>query len=136
MGSFSDRLFIKKIAPQQWEIIITFHYVSDETGLVVTVPSGFVYNQASIPKIFQSFISKVGYYDQPAAVHDWLYYLNRLGTPICTRKQADLILKEGCKDKEKEFKIPWYKRKKAAIYAAVRAWGWLPGLWTSRRKTK
>ena len=69
----------------------------------------------------------------PATVHDYLYYMNRIGKGLCTRKEADQMLYEGAEDKEQEYNVPWYRRRKAALYAAVRSWGWLPGLWGKKK---
>lgn len=60
---------------------------------VLVVPAGFLTDLASIPQVFQSFLSKIGPYDEPAVVHDYLY-----ATQPCTRTLADRTLREGMQD--------------------------------------
>lgn len=52
--------------------------------IMVTVPVGFIYDGASIPKIFNNLLPKMGArYDRAACLHDWLYsthMLSRLET--------------------------------------------------------
>ena len=98
--------------------------VESSTGLVVFVPAGFETDLASVPDVFAILVSKIGYWSQPAVIHDMLYanHRNELDTVI-TRKQADRILREGCKIKAHEYGVPDSKRRDHLIYQAVRFGG-------------
>lgn len=117
---FTGPLVIKGVGYDKWEVVEDFEFHSD-TGLVVSVPSGFQTDLASVPELFAFLVSKIGYWSQPAVVHDVLYHnhRNELDATI-TRKQADLILREGCKVKAHEYGIPDIQRRDHLIYQAVR----------------
>ena len=102
---FSGPLVIKEVGYELWEVVEPFRFTS-ETGIVVDVPVGFETDLASIPRILQSMLGKIGTYSQAGVVHDLLYYndRHRLDTSV-TRKQADQILREGCSLKAKEYDV-------------------------------
>lgn len=97
-------------------------YVTDE-GIDITVPSNFITDGASIPKICWSLIGSpfTGKYKRAALVHDWLYY-----TFETTRIYADKIFLEIMEERD----VPFLKRH--AMYRAVRTAGWIP--WNRRFK--
>ena len=114
---FSAPLEIRKTGPEQWETLRQFVYTSD--WVVVVVPKGFITDLASVPKALRSIVSKVGYWSQPAVLHDYLYKNKTMD-----RKDADKLLFEACGVMEKKWDVPWYRQRKRMIYAAVRAGGW------------
>lgn len=59
----------------------------------VRVPSGFVTDLASIPRVFWSMLRPDGLYTYPAIVHDYLYWEQKT-----TRAMADDILKFAMAD--------------------------------------
>jgi hypothetical protein len=61
----------------------------------VTVPTGFVTDFASIPRIFWSALRPDGEYAYAAVVHDYLYW-----TQTRTREEADHIFKMAMEDFE------------------------------------
>ena len=120
---FTNPLVIKEIGYDKWEVVEDFEFHSD-TGLVVSVHRGFKTDLASIPELFAVLVSKIGYWSQPAVTHDLLYARHRdeLDSTI-TRKQADRILREGCRIKAHEYGVPDLKRRDHLIYQAVRFGG-------------
>ncbi len=78
----------------------------------VTVPTGFVTDFASIPRIFWSALRPDGEYAYAAVVHDYLYW-----TQTRSRDEADHILKMAMED----FKVGALTV--GAIYGAVRVGG-------------
>jgi hypothetical protein len=80
----------------------------------ITVPSGFVTDGASIPKIFWSILSPFGDYFAAAVIHDYLYSNNN---DKFSRLQADLIFKEAMFN----LGVPWYRRE--VIFRAVHSFG-------------
>ena len=81
------------------------------------IPAGFTTDLASVPRIFQSIIPKIGHHIRPAIVHDYCYE----GFTNLTRKEADEMFLEGMKTT----KVSWLRRK--AMWLAVRVGG--RGLW-------
>lgn len=84
---------------------------------VVEVPKGFTTDLASVPRIFQSIIPKLGHHIRPAIVHDYCYE----GNTDLTRKEADEMFLEGMQ----KTKVGWLRRN--VMWLAVRAGG--RGLW-------
>ena len=120
---FTGPLVIEEVGYEQWEIVKGFSFQSN-TGLVVDVEKGFACDLASIPALAQSLVSKLGYWTQPAVVHDVLYYRSRVELDdSITRLQADDILLEGIKLKAHEYSVPIMERRDWLIYGAVRAGG-------------
>lgn len=73
---------------RQWVLFDDMKYEIGRSGVVVTVPKGFVTDFASIPQAFWSTgLSPNGLYSKAAVVHDYLYW-----TQTCTRQQADNLL--------------------------------------------
>jgi len=56
----------------------------------IVVPKGFTTDFASVPKVLKGLIPFEFLYNQIVVIHDYLY-----STKIVSRKEADLILKEG-----------------------------------------
>ena len=83
-------------------------YVSTRYAVVVFVPAGFVTDFASVPRVGQLFISKLGRHRSAAAVHDFLYSVDpRAKYPGKTRKTDDEIFLEAMEDAQ----VPRWKRK-------------------------
>lgn len=78
----------------------------------LVVPTGFVSDLASIPRVFQSLIPKLGPHLRAAIVHDYLYW-----SQCCSRHEADVIFSKMMKD----LGVPWFTRK--ALYFAVANFG-------------
>lgn len=89
----------------------------------VEVPTGFVTDFASIPRIFWSALPPDGPYTYAAIIHDYLYW--KQSRP---REEADLILKYAMED----FKIDAVTV--GAIYGAVRLEG--QSAWDGNAKLK
>lgn len=97
-------------------------YVTDvEHFGTFEAPAGFVTDFASIPQAIQNILPLVGAYDYGAVLHDWLYRQGRFwpGGSAITRATADAVLNEAMRVKAV---TPW---KRYAIYAGVRAGGWV-----------
>jgi hypothetical protein len=123
MASFTASLLIEEVGYEKWSVEKEFSFESD-TGLVVTVQKGFICDLASVPALAQCIVSKLGYWTQPAVVHDMLYYRhrNRMDSNV-TRLQADRILLEGCKLKAHEYHVPDLERRDWIIFGGVIAGG-------------
>lgn len=91
---------------------------SKSMGEVFTVPKGFKTDYASIPRLVQLVISKMGRHRKAAVVHDYLY--NRYTQyKHMTRKQCDIVFLEAMKASN----VPMWKR--WSMYQGVRVGGWV-----------
>ena len=79
----------------------------------IIIPRGFTTDLASVPRIFQSIIPKLGHHIRPAIVHDYAYE----GGTNLTRKESDEMFLEGMK----ATKVSWLRRN--AMWLAVRVGG-------------
>lgn len=105
---------ILKILPGgDWQLMEPLIYFHGQYGEII-VPSGFITDLASIPRIFHRIVNpcKTGT-RRPAIVHDYLYS----GATPLTRYQADLMLYDALR----ECGINWLLAN--AMYYAVRMGG-------------
>ena len=90
-------------------------------GMDFTVPKGFIFDGASIPRALWRLCGSP--YDAPrviaALAHDFLY-----ATHICTRKEADIIYR----DMQIDLSIAAWKAR--VEYRALRLFGWIA--WKNR----
>lgn len=78
--AFSDRLYFMLDTDLKWRI--------GETEKQIVVPSGFVSDGASVPKIFWPLgLVPYGSHGRATVVHDFLYWFQQ-----CSRNQADNIM--------------------------------------------
>ncbi len=87
-------------------------YQIGTTNFIIVVPTGFVTDFASVPRVFWSILPPAGSYQLAAVVHDFLYW-----DQGCTREQADALLRSAMI----ESRVEAYKRD--IIYEAVRRGG-------------
>lgn len=89
-------------------------------GWRIVVPTGFVTDFASIPRVLQVIIPPRGVYNRPAVVHDFLYNkapIDPMTDKRCTQARADSIIKEACENCDNRTSQRW------AIYLGLRAGG-------------
>lgn len=86
---------------------------------VVTVPAGFPFDGASVPRPIWVLFPPAGQYLEAAAVHDWLYEHQTIQGQRIDRETADNHLLWGMED----LGVSWVKRQ--MIYRAVRLGGWV-----------
>ena len=91
-----------------------FRYLS-EIG-EIEVPTGFLTDGASVPRIFWNIFSPFGNYFPAALIHDYLY--SKSSTWLITRAEVDEIFLDAMKD----VGVGWITRR--TIYRAVRLGGW------------
>ena len=76
----------------EWKLRERLVYESDRWVAPIIVPAGFVTDLASIPRIFQGLIPKIGKHRLPAIVHDYLVRRQSF-----ERRLADRIFLEAMK---------------------------------------
>lgn len=92
-----------------------FRYASSKG--IITVPTGFLTDGASIPRAFWNILSPFGPYFPAALVHDYLYSPRSNAHHLMSRLDADLIFKEAMFN----LGVGWLVRE--TIYRAVRMFG-------------
>lgn len=115
MSGFKSSLILERaIGFDQWKLAAPLIYRSDLVNLEIEVPAGFVTDFASIPRFFHRLLPHNGEYDAPAVVHDYLYASGAFPQETC-----DLVFLEAMES------IHVLKWKRAAMFRAVRLFGWI-----------
>lgn len=95
------------------------HYYRVVTSMgTVTIPTGFVTDGASVPKVFWNILSPFGEYFPAALLHDYLYSRWSTSHFGVDRATADKLFLEAMFN----IGVPWHTRH--IIYRAVRMFGW------------
>ncbi len=109
---------------RDWMLVESVAYSIGNSGVIISVPKGFVTDFASIPRPLWSFgLSPHGRFSKAAIVHDYLYW-----TQDCTREQADNLLLIAMKESEVS------RSQQNEIYLGVRAGG--ETAWESNRRDR
>jgi len=116
MGRFRDRIYYL-------DKEIKWSPGPGQDGPAVVVPSGFVTDLASIPRVFWSLLPPDGAYTFPAIIHDYLYWTQKHPRAI-----ADSVLRYGMDDLKVSSAVA------SAIYTAVRVGG--ESAWTNNAKLR
>jgi len=123
MSNFTKELIVKPIGDNRWELVEGFEYhvgtyPSDE---VISVPTGFTTDFASVPRVFWNIISPVGNHGKAAVIHDYCY-----STACYDKKRSDEIFLEAMEV------LGVSKWKRNTMFYAVRWFGWKA--WNDNRK--
>jgi hypothetical protein len=109
---------------RDWMLVETVEYSIGNSGVIISVPKGFVTDFASIPQPLWSFgLSPYGRFSKAAIVHDYLYWKQD-----CTREQADNLLLIAMKESGVS------RTQQSEIYLGVRAGG--ETAWESNRRAR
>jgi hypothetical protein len=103
--------------PNVWILLDPFTYETKDRQ-VITVPEGFDTDFASIPRPLWAFYPPTGAYKEAAVIHDYMYYMQRLGDEPWSREKVDALFLEAME----ELGIPYLRRK--LFYYMVRSFGW------------
>lgn len=116
MSSFTTPLRLEPLDDgRRWRLIEAFRYRigSRRSPFVLTVPTGYVTDFASVPRVFWALWPPWGRYGKAAVLHDYLY--SRVD--IC-RMLADAVFFEAMTALQVGAVTRW------ALYLAVRLFGW------------
>ena len=106
---------------REWEIVKDYTY--ERGSIRIIVEKDFVFDGASIPRVFWSLIGapQAGKHAHASLIHDWLYVhkasSRKDGATGYTREAADSLMLIMMKDDG----VSWWKRN--AIYRGVRLGG-------------
>lgn len=97
MGKFLTPLQVEKMSEREWKLTAPLVYDSDTVGVIV-VPTGFVTNFGSVPRLPFMYLLFGGVGDEACTVHDWLYSRRLLvgrdlHRQVLERKTADKIMR-------------------------------------------
>jgi hypothetical protein len=132
-SSFFSDLFEWRLSMRLWELKADWIIYCEYLHCWIKVPKGFIFDGASVPKLFHSLINSTDSLFYGAVVHDFIYRFNQL--IICTdedygrwtlafnvtRKKADLLLKEVSIQAD-DVKFPVSASYFIIKYAGVFAW--------------
>lgn len=96
-----------------WRLLADLEFLSDAAKQTIIVPTGFVTNFASVPRIIGIYELTGNTSSKAATVHDYLY-----STHIVCRRVADAVLREASKVSG----VPGWRR--WIMWAGVRVGGW------------
>ncbi len=129
MSVFTENLVVSPLPDgRTWVLRKDFSYDvgKENSGETITVPTGFITDFASVPRLFWMFFPRWGKYGNAAVIHDYLYWKQEKKYP---RKKADEIFLEGMRDALNVSKI-----KSGTLYTAVRIGG--KSAWNKNKKDK
>ncbi len=130
MSQFTSRLIVEPIGEKTWKLLEGFEYhvgtyPSDE---IIKVPSGFITDFVSVPKIFWSIIPPIGKYGKAAVIHDYCY-----ATACYSKWKSDKIFLEGME----VLKVKRWKRN--IMFGSVVLfgyWAWYKRRWLQKNKIR
>lgn len=127
MSSFTQEPHFEPIGSgYKWKVVRGFIYYTNKDAMLlgpsVFVPSGFVTDFASVPRILWPLFPPYGRYGKAAVVHDWLYahkwlFDKNAERMKITKEQADTIFYEAMLVLD----VPKWKAK--LMYWAVKMFG-------------
>jgi hypothetical protein len=114
MSSFTTPARLELMNKYKFMLVDSFfyHVGSYPSNEIIEVPSGFVTDLASIPRILWWALPPHGKYAKAAIIHDWMYV-----TAYKNKNYADKVFLEGMG----VLGVPKWKRK--MMYHAVRLFG-------------
>ena len=117
---------------RKWEITSDFLFTIDNTNYVI--PKGFIFDGASVPKYFRSWLSPMGVLLVGGLVHDYAY---KYETLRLSGNKAKALTKKNQKWCDQLFRdinidVNGFKIINYIAYYALRLGGWLA--WNGHRK--
>jgi hypothetical protein len=118
------------ITTRKWKIEESWFYTIDEIDYVIE--KGFIFDGASVPKLFRSWLSPMGILLIPGLVHDYGYKNSKIRlsngeyAETKDREYFDTIFRETA------ISVNGFKVLNYIAYYALRLFGWIP--WKSHRK--
>lgn len=114
-SAFLSKLVTEDDSDTRFVLTAPLLYFSERLGRVVTVPTGFVTDFASVPRLPLIYALAGGMGNEAAVVHDYLYVSHEVDRPT-----ADAVFEEAMG----VLGQPWWRRK--LMWAGVRAFGGKP----------
>lgn len=90
MSKFYTTLRIAKVDDKRWQLEAPLVYFSDSLLRAFHVPTGFITDFASVPRLPLAYLLAGGKANAAAVIHDWLYSTHKVD-----RKTADAVFREA-----------------------------------------
>jgi hypothetical protein len=122
---------------RNWEVLEEWNYtLPDKTKIII--PVGFVFDGASIPRIFWAILSPVGLLLTPGLIHDYAYRYNKLLCYDSGDNQTVYKNKAGRAYWDRLFRdvaidVNGFKIINNIAWIALVAFGWIA--WNAKRRT-
>ena len=123
MASFLKPLLVKVLDDgKYYELIeeLSYYRESNKDDIII-IPKGFIFDGATVPRIFWTIIPPLGRYTRAACLHDYLIDVKWRKEKVITRKEADIIFLESMKA------IKVNKLLAYTMYSAVRFYSIIKG---------
>jgi len=128
---FFGGIYLWLVTTRKWQLVADWHFTLDSTKYVI--PKGFVFDGASVPKYFRSWLSPTGVLLLGGLCHDFLYkheVLLLAGKKKATSKKTQKWCDQTFRDINID--INGFKIINYGAYYALRLGGWLA--WRKHRK--
>ena len=106
---------------EHWRLKARLVFHSEAILETIYVPTGFVTDLASIPRLFWNILPPFGRYTEAAIVHDWIYRNHTFSRMVC-----DVLFFEMMVALNTPTVTRWI------IYLAVRCFGW--SAWNNEKR--
>jgi len=95
MSRFITPLKIMQLDKKLWQLDATLMFLSSLIGRVIVVPTGFITDLASVPRLPLAFLLTGGKASAAAVVHDWMYSTHEFERETADDIFHEAILAEG-----------------------------------------
>lgn len=102
MSRFLSELDCRGLDDGRWELLSSLVYDSDVADQVIAVPSGFITDFASVPRVPVIYTLFGDRAHREAVIHDFLYQ-----THLTTKSVADRVFKEAMEVRGKSAFVRW-----------------------------
>jgi hypothetical protein len=116
MSKFLTELEIKNITDKLWKLTTPLVYKSDLLDRTICVPSGFVTDLASVPRVPIVYYFWGGRCHREAVIHDYLYRTD--SAPVVSCSLANRVFLEAAKTRGKAFLV------RVPMFVGVVLGGW------------
>jgi hypothetical protein len=110
MGRFIGEIEVKYFGQRSWGLTEPFGYETND-GEIITVPSGFEFDFASVPRLFWIAIHPTGDLARASVIHDYLYVSHQINGREIGRTEANDIFLDAMIDSG----VSWWKRNAAYV---------------------
>jgi hypothetical protein len=117
MSTFTNELVVKSFG-NKWELMESFYFYyldKNHDRTIIVIPSGFITDFASTPRILYPIFPPIGKYNKATLVHDFLYS-KKSNRYNLTRKQSDKFFLQS-------MEVLGIGKKRYLMYYAVRLFG-------------
>ena len=115
MAGFLTELYVRCEDDRFWQLYSTLRYASDILGCIVSIPSWFRTDFASVPRVPVAFWFWGDRAHREAVLHDYLYRID--SDPVVARSVADRVFLESMISRGKGRGVRW------PMYLGVRIGG-------------